>query len=621
MFFREKKTSKHPVLQLVENQRNANGKVSQRIVVSLGGCCVPDEYRKAVAIEVTHRMAGYRRILPIEDPIVADWTKLVLERIKEAGKLPEVEFGEVKPKGPEPVENVCIDSVEHEDGVELGPCLVLLQAWDALDLDDFLSARGFSPDQIATAKVSVINRLIDPCSENELVNWVETTALGDLLNVHTGAWGKDRFYRVSDKLLSARKGLEKHLRQKECNLFNLDRTILLYDLTNSYFEGVSHGNELAKRSVKSKEKRSDCPLISVGVVLDAEGFVITHKVFSGNTSDCRTLLGAVADLEKLAGGNSRPVVVVDGGMASKKNLESLLAKGYDYVVNGKRQKRVEFAADFLDRNEFIRVEGRPENKSTRPVFVRRLKSGAETVVLCRSDGRRDKEDAIQDGAQRKLIDGLEKLQARILRDDPKLKLVEGAALVNRAIGRLTSRTTRASKLYDIAYDHERRELTWNRRETEWDQNRKLHGCYHLRSSIDMSDQELWKLYITLTRVEDAFRHMKSDLGLRPFHHQGARRCGAHIWITILAYHLLRWTEYSLNLAGYKCTWRTLRRRLQTHCYATVIVPTATQRVHHTRKAGRPNEVQRLIYSLLGIDLTRLPVKRRTYRPERKCAKV
>jgi hypothetical protein len=621
MFFREKKTSKHPVLQLVESHRNSAGKVCQRIVVSLGGCCVPDEHRKAVAIEVTHRMAGYQRFLPFEDPIVADWTTLVLQRIEEAGKLPEATFREIQDKGSERLEEICIDAVEHEQGVELGPCLALLQAWKALELDNFLTALEFSPDQIATAKVSVLNRLIDPCSENELANWAATIALDDLLNVHTGAWGEDRFYRISDKLLSARRGLEKHLRKKERSLFNLDRTILLYDLTNSYFEGEAAGNKLARRSVNSKEKRSDCPLISVGVVLDAEGFVITHKVFSGNRSDSKTLLGAVADLEKIAGSGSRPVVVVDGGMATEKNLNDLLAKGYDYVVNGKRQKRAEFAADFLDRALFKRVEGRQENRATRPVFVRRIKNGAETLVLCRSDGRRDKEDAIQDGAERKLIEGLETLQARILRNDPKLKLAKGSALVNRAIGRLTSRTTRASKLYDIDYEHERRELTWNRREKEWTKNRQLHGCYHLRSSIDMSDQELWKLYITLTRVEDAFRHMKSDLGLRPFHHQTARRCGSHIWITILAYHLLRWTEYSLNLAGYNCTWRTLRRRLQTHCYATVIVPTATKRVHHTRKAGRPNEVQRLIYSLLGIDWANLPVRRRTYSSELQCAKT
>lgn len=623
MFFREKKTSNNPTLQLVENYRGSNGKVSQRMLISLGGCPVPDQHRKAVAVELTHRMAGYQRFLPIDEPDVVYWTEQVLNRLEEAGKLPGVIFNEQKQTHKETgkVEEICVNDIEHEQGVELGPCLVLLLAWKALELDDFLSERGFSPDQITTAKVSIINRLIDPCSENELVNWVATTALGDLLNVHTGAWGEDRFYRISDKLLSVRKGLEKHLREKECDLFNLDRTILLYDLTNSYFEGAATGNTLAKRSVNSKEKRSDCPLMSVGVVLDAEGFVITHKVFSGNKSDCRTLLGAVADLQKVAGGNSRPIVVVDGGMATKKNLQALQDKGYDYVVNGKRQKRIEFAADFLDKAAFSKVSGRQENKATCPVFVRKLKSGNETVVLCRSDGRRDKEDAIQDGAERKLIDELEKLHTRILRDDPRLKLVDGSALVNRALGRLTARTTRASKLYDINYKHESRDLTWTRRETEWDKNRELHGCYHLRCSIDMSEQELWKIYIMLTRVEDAFRHMKSDLGLRPFHHQTALRCGSHIWITILAYHLLRWTEYSLNLAGYKCTWRKLRRRLQTHCYATVIVPTVTKKVYHTRKAGRPNEVQKLIYSLLGVDLTSLPAKRRVYRSKHQCAKM
>jgi len=284
MFFREKKTSKHPVLQLVENHRDTKGKVRQRMVVSLGGCRVPDEYRKAVAIEVTHRMAGYQRLLPLEDPVVTHWTKLVLQRIEDAGELPGATFREVENSGSERVEAVYVDAVDHEEGVELGPCLVLLQAWKALGLDVLLAARKFSPAQIATAKVSVLNRLIEPCSENELANWVATTAIDDLLNVHTGAWGEDRFYRISDKLLAVRKGLETHLCEQERSLFNLDRTILLYDLTNSYFEGAAEGNGLARRSVNSKEKRTDCPLISVGVVLDAEGFVITHKVFAGNTS-------------------------------------------------------------------------------------------------------------------------------------------------------------------------------------------------------------------------------------------------------------------------------------------------------------------------------------------------
>ena len=354
--------------------------------------------------------------------------------------------------------------------------------------------------------------------------------------------------------------------------------------------------------------------------MDAEGFVLTHKVFRGNVSDCRTLLEAVSALEVDGDSSSKPAVVVDGGMATEANLAELRERGYDYVVNGKRQKRAQFAEDFLDRDSFRRVDGRGRNGADQPVFVRRIRSGDETVVLCRSDGRRDKEDAIQDGAERKLVDGLEKLEARILREDPRLKLDEGATQVNRAIGRLTSRTTRASKLYRIEYENETRSLSWCRREREWDSSRELHGCYHLRSTLELEDQQLWRIYITLTRVEDAFRSMKSELGLRPFHHQLERRCKAHIWITVLAYHLQRWVEHSLKLAGYECTWRSLRRRLQTHCYATLITPTAERLEHHDRKPGRPNEVQRLIYSLLGIDWRDLPVTRITYKTGQ-CAKT
>ena len=617
MFFREKKSGSARLLQLVENHRNAEGKVCQRIVISLGGCPVPDEHRKRVAAEVTHRMAGYQCLLS-EEPIIEYWVDRVWERIDEAGRLPRAMRHELCNESLP--HRLCVDpdSVGHENGVRLGPSLVLLQAWQSLDLDRILDEQGFSTEQISTAKAVVLNRLIEPVSEHELPNWLETTALGDLLGFHAEGWAEDRFYRINDKLLAALPVIEPHLRSKERDLFNLDRTILLYDLTNSYFEGTAAKNALARRSVNSKEKRSDCPLISVGVVLDAEGFIIRHKVFAGNISDCKTLIEAVAGLEEI-GGSSKPVVIVDGGLASDENLQTLRESGYDYIVNGKRQTRAAFADEFMDKDAFRRVDGRGAADEKRPVFVRRIESDNETIVLCRSAGRRDKENAIADGAERKLIEGLEKLHARILRNDPRLKLDQGSALVDRAIGRLTVRTTRASKLYDIEYNHEHRTLRWERQE-QWDENRDLHGCYHLRSSLDLEDRQLWKLYITLTRVEDAFRSMKSELGLHPFHHQLARRCRAHIWITVLAYHLLRWTEHSLKLFGYACTWRALRRKLDTHCYATLILEDETGLEVHLRKAGRPNAVQRLVYTLLGIDWSSLPTYRRTYKTG-KCAKM
>jgi hypothetical protein len=617
MFFREKKSGSARLLQLVENHRTAEGNVRQRVVASLGGCPVPDEVRKRVAAEITHRMAGYQRLLS-EEPIVEYWVDRVWERIAEAGRLPRSIRHEVCNKALP--QSLCVDPdrIGHENGVRLGPSLVLLQAWQSLDLDRVLDEQGFSTEQIATAKAVVLNRLIEPASEHELPNWLETTALGDVLGFHAEGWAEDRFYRINDKLLAALPVIEPHLRNKERDLFNLDQTLLLFDLTNSYFEGTAAKNDLARRSVASKEKRSDCPLISVGVVLDAEGFIIRHKVFAGNISDCKTLLEAVAGLEE-TGGSSRPVVIVDGGMATDQNLQTLRERGYDYIVNGKRQTRAAFAAEFMEQDAFRRVDGRGAADEKRPVFVRRIESGNETIVLCRSAGRRDKENAIVDGAERKLIEGLEKLHTRILRNDPRLKLDQGSALVDRAIGRLAARTTRASKLYEIEYDHKNRLLSWERQE-QWDENRELHGCYHLRSTLDLEDRQLWKLYITLTRVEDAFRSMKSELGLHPFHHQLARRCRAHIWITVLAYHLLRWTEHSLKLSGYDCTWRTLRRRLDTHCYATLILEDDTGLEIHLRKAGRPNSVQKLIYALLGINWRTLPATRRIYQ-NGKCAKT
>jgi len=612
MFFREKKTKTTPVLQLVENQRDGQGKVQQRLVLSLGGCRVPDEHRRAVAIEVSHRMAGYERLLPAE-PVVAHWAQAVIEKLAEAGKLPGVTCREVADgQGQHRAEAVYTDQIEHERETSLGPCLVLLGAWESLGIDEVLRQHRFGRGPRQTAKVAVVNRLLEPCSENELVGWAQTTALDELLGVRTATWAEDRFYRVNDRLLKCHRALESHLCAREQSLFRLNRTILLYDLTNSYFEGAARRNPLARRSANSKEKRTDCPILSVGVVLDGDGFLITHKVFGGNLNDCRTLVDAVEALEPVAANTVAPTVVVDGGMATEENLRFLRGRGYHYVVNGKRQSRASFAEDFLDTERFTKVSGR-DGKFKRHVFVRRIQTGSETVVLCRSDGRQEKEDAILDGAERRLLDGLCKLQARIRRPDPKLKLSQGPAWVNRALGRITARTTRASKLYEIVYDHQARSLHWNRREEDWRRARDLHGCYHLRSSLDLSDEQLWHLYMTLTRVEDAFRMMKSEMGLRPFRHHTEPRCRAHVWITILAYHLLRWVEYTLELSGYQGTWRTVRRLLQTHGYSTVIVPTAEGLVHHTRKPGRPSDTQRLIYSLFGIDWKDLPIRKRTYR--------
>ena len=617
MFIREKKTRTTPVLQLVENRRQGNGKVKQEIIVSLGRIPIPDEHRRTIACEVRNRMMGYQRLVPLEYE-VGKWVDYILKKIEDKGKLPPVTCREIEKDDKKYVDGVIIDEIEHERETELGPLLAVNAAWESLGLDNFLKNAEFSDRQINSAKINVFNRLIEPCSENELINWAETTSLNELLGENISLSGEDRFYRVSDKLLKIQPEMEKYLREKEENLFNLDRVYLLYDLTNSYFEGDAKRNRKAKRSANSKEKRTDRPLLSVGLVLDREGFVIAHKVFDGNMHDCRTLVRSVKDLRSLCGDHgAKPMVIVDGGIATQKNLEFLKGNGFDYVVNGKRTTRREFAADFYEKHAFEKISGR-DGKVKKHVYIRKVKKKDEHIVLCRSEHRKLKEDAIVSKMEEHFINELTKLKKRINKKDGKLHLDEGGDTVNRAIGRHAAKYSRAAKYYTVEYNSKSYELTWKRNDELYNEDEQLHGCYHLRSTRkDFSEDEIWKVYMTLTKVEDAFRLLKGDLGLRPFYHHTETRCEGHVWITILAYHLLRWIEYTMKLNDYNATWRSVRRMLQTHCYATIIVPASDGIIRRTRKPGRPDERQRMIYDLLGVNPSDLPVQRNFYRDVKK----
>lgn len=610
MFIREKKTRYATVLQLVRSGRCADGKVRQQIILSLGEMKIPDDLRKTVAHEVEYRLSGYSRLETL-DYEVGKLVDTIIGRLGNESKLPPLAYQEVGLSTVPSAGGILYGHVEHENGTQLGPLLPLLKAWESLGLSDFFKEHGFKPRQIRSAQISIFNRLLDPGSENDLINWASTVALNELLGERVELGGEDRFYRVSDKLLSCRDALEAHLRGRERELFNLNRTIVLYDLTNSYFEGQAAANPKARRSANSKENRSDCPLLSVGLVLDGEGFVLTHKVFNGNLHDSKSMVSAVQELQNLSGDGSRPLVVLDGGIATAGNLDYLTEHGFDYVVNGKRTTRQKFAADFLELDRFHKV-GERDDKA--PVLVRRLESEAEHVLLCRSGERKKKEDAIVSKTEEKFLAALEKLKLRIGKNDGKLHLAKGPETVNRNLGKICGKYTRAAKFYTIEYNQKNRTLSWRRDDEKYKTDSELHGCYHLRCNrADMADDAIWHVYITLTRVEDAFRLLKSDLGLRPFYHYTEDRCDGHIWITILAYHILHWIEYSLRLSGYEVSWRKVRRILATHCYSTLIIPSQDGMVRRIRRPGRPDEKQSLIYDVLGIKLTGLPIRANAFR--------
>ena len=617
---------------MIEAYRNNEGNPRQRVVISLGNAPIGKENWKCIARAVENSLYHRTPLLPLDHPPeVQEWIDRILRRINLQGRcrpLPE-KREEADPRDDEIVNGVLLDRVSHTETAQLGPFLVGLKAWRNLKMDRCLKRLGFNELQRKMAQVSVLNRLVEPLSEHAMLEWLGGTALPDLLGDEILRGSHDRYYRISDALLKKKQAIESHIRKAPRDHFSLNQSVFLYDLTNSYFEGSSHENPKAKRG-HSKEKRNDCPLIVVGVVFDQEGFEICHEVFEGNRNDSTTLIEMIERLRSLAGeagglfSEIRPTVILDAGIATKANLQHLRKKDFHYVVNDSRRGRETYRKAFLEATDFEPVKTAPHESDIQVCSIKdtQAESGdakPDTLVLCKSAQRREKELAMLSNAESRLIESLKKLAVRIEKGQIKDK-----SKIERAIGRIQTKNSRASRYCEISLETlsggdkkaPKCRLSWRCNEQKHEASAELLGCYVLRTDrTDLTSKQLWKLYITLTRAEEGFRSLKSDLGLRPNRHRREDRVDAHVFITVLAYQLLQHIMYTLHQAKEIRSWDTIKRILRTHSYTTMILPTKTECVYRVRKAGLPEEMQKAIYRILDVDWKNLPQKNTHFQPK------
>ena len=615
MFFRRKNSPSGRVLQLLESYRNPQGQPRHRVVVSLGDAPLAAEDWKAVAATVAGQLYGQPPLLPAElSARGQQYVDSITRRVLREGRWLPLRPAVADPQA-ESLDGVLVDQITHSQSAVLGPVLLAHHAWKELGLPAALSGLGFNPTQQALAAAAVINRLVEPLSEHALAAWLPGTALPDLLGEGILKGDSNRFYYVSDTLLAKQVELEAHFRGQQARHFHYPRTILLYDLTNTHFEGEARGNPKAKRG-KNKQGRSDCPQVVVGMVYDEQGFELAHRTFAGNQSDSKSLLTMVESLRQAAGyaesaellPAAKMMVIVDAGVASAANLKLLAGAHFHYLVNDTRRGRKKWQAEFAQEEEF-HVLPRREDRTEVKVRAVDLK-GQARLVLCKSQGRRDKELAIRSAAETRFLAGLEKLHARL----QKGQLTDGAK-AQRALGKLMTRAARVQRFYQVELKDPgnlRAGLAWQRKDEARTQDEQLLGCYVLRTDrSELSAEQLWEIYVLLSRAEDGFAALKGDLGLRPNHHQLEGRVDAHIFVTVLAYQLLRFITYSLEQKGDHRDWPTLRRVLQTHCYATLSIPTRNGTVVHVRRPGTPEGCHQQIYEKFGINWKELPTKKTT----------
>jgi hypothetical protein len=650
------------VLQLVENVRTDRGP-RQRVVVSLGTRFkIPKLQRSTVARIIKERLSGTLSLFS-DDPKFIQYADYVVKKIQTEGKWDSArqrvsEFKEADRR----TAKIFIDGVEHGYTRELGAILIGDTFWNRLNFPSILRECGFREIEIKTAEISVLNRLISQDSENGIIPWLRTVAVDELLDTDFMQFGNDRFYRISDKLLKHQSYIEEELYQREKDLFSLEDCIFLYDLTNTYFEGVCARNPKAKYSKNQKEKRSDCPQVVVALVLDGDGFIRRHRVFEGKVSDAKSLRHIVAEFKSEFSDKPMPTIIFDRGMVTEENIEFL--KSYEnlkYIVMCRSNEEEQFI-DTFQKGNFDIVEGRDPKKKVEVL----LKPEADIVyLLCKSEGRKNKEQAMRNNREERLEKDLTNLQNQIQkgRENNPVK-------IEQRIGRIKERYGKVSQYYEITYTH--REFSYALPENEkiskrvinslgklkgkadcnkitfpalekklaamqeqhpsdfdkikmnlmasslsWapiDEIREkeagLDGNYLLKTNRkDLNADKIWKLYVMLTRIENAFRDLKSYLGLRPNPHHRENRVDGHIFISIQAYHLLHSIEYTLRENDVYSRWATIKRVLSTHVYSTIQLPTTTGPVINIRKPGTPEGIHKEIYDKLEVDYKNLPVRR------------
>jgi len=569
---RKKNGKEHCYWSVVENKRCAGGKIVQRHVLYLGEINDQQQaaWQKSIDVfEVGQSRARTVALFP-EDRVVA---------------LADAEVVRIK-----------LSELQLCHPRQWGACWLACHLYEELHLDGFWAER-LKPGRKGTRWDLVLQtlcayRLIDPGSEWRLHRqWFESSAMADLLGADFAQLAEaHKLYACHDLILEHKTALFDHLMERWKDLFNAKFDVLLYDLTSTYFESDPPFPEGDKRKHGySRDKRSDCVQVVIALIVTPEGFPLAYEVMAGNTSDKATLKGFLEKIENQYGKAQR-IWVMDRGIPTEETLQQMRQSDPPvlYLVGTPKGRLSQFEE---------RLRQLPWKEAREGVEVKLLTEASEVYVLARSKDRVSKERAMRRGQLKRLWKRLHELQKMELsRDDLLMKL--GAA---------RQQGPSAWRLVKIKLPKEEAKLEFSLRKEKLRQVRAREGRYLLRSNMtDRPEEELWKVYMQVAQVEEAFKHLKSDLVLRPFHHQKEERIEAHIFVAFLAYCLQVTLTRRLTDLAPGLTARSVLEKLAGIQMIDVHLPTTDGREVILTRYTQPEPEQRLLLDKLKLTLPEQP---------------
>jgi hypothetical protein len=600
--------------RLVESYRNYNDRVCHRTILNAGYLdeLTTDQLNLIQKI-LTAKATNYDQPL-FELPFTDDTTVLhyvdkFYKRMVAEKRIDVLVKNQEKKalKSGKDLQTIDINSIRNKDIREIGAEWLSYQAMAQLEISTFLERQGWDMDDIQLAQSHIISRAVYPASELETTRWIkENSSVCEVTGYEMDALTKDRLYRISKKLYSVKEQLEEHLSVRTNELFDIEDKIVLYDLTNTYFEGRKLGSKLAQYG-RSKEKRSDAKLVVLALVVNPEGFIKYSSILEGNIADSKTLEGMINKLRvKTSESARKALVVIDAGIATEENLAMIKAKGYDYLCvsrsNLKNYKAEAGAAT-------VTVTDNRKQK----IDLCRVKSGRNTdyYLKVESQAKEAKERSMNQQFRTRFEAGLQKIAGSLTRKGG----VKQEDKVYERIGRLKQKYPSIHRYFDIEIETNEVATLKSKKKNRQVAQEKMRivttikwaikqdvdinarsGIYFLRKSLDSNTEEIvWQFYNTIREIEATFRTLKTDLDLRPIYHKKDESTMAHLHLGLLAYWLVNTVRHQLKKQGIHSGWREIVRTMNTQKAVTTLAQNVHDEVIMIRRCSEPNPQVRKIY--------------------------
>lgn len=573
--------------RLVESYRNIYGHICHRTLFTVG--FIGFETDKLVAIQrILNDRLDRKDSLFEEDQEALSianhyWQEMVAKKKIDAS---DIAFEKSK-------RMVDADTIKHKDAREVGAEWMCYQALEQLQVKQKLTALGWAEESLQLAITQIISRAIYPFSENKTSRWIqENSAICEVTGYPLEKVTKDKLYKSALDLFAVKDTLEQHLSKRTNELFDLQDKIVLYDLTNTYFEGQKKNSKLAQFG-RSKEKRSDAKIIVLALVVNVEGFLKYSNIFEGNTSDSASLGQIIDQIRVKTSDEKRAVVVLDAGIATEENLALIQAKGYDYVCVS-RAKIKEYTID---------NQGKTIRKTTQSNDVITLekvtsKSTTDYLLKVKSTGKALKERSMKNQFQERFLLEIDKIRASIAKKNG----VKQSDKVNQRIGRAIEKYPSMAKLYQIEIKSEKNLATEIilQKNNHYQQSEEKIGVYFIRTSLKTEEETtIWTIYNTIREIESTFRCLKTDLDLRPIYHKNDDATLAHLHLGLLGYWLVNTIRHQLKQHKINHNWQEIVRITNTQKVVTTTGQNKDDEIIYVRRCTEPNEKVKTIYQALG----------------------